>query len=149
MIVSASMLPGRGMTELSAKPSRISPSPPSRSSHAPKLRKRTKCTIVGCDWRGSLWFRVVKASEMGLKPRRQVALRKKLRLGSAGENPELMSIAEEQPQSFQVFLIERVIHVFRQVIGYELAGKSQLGRPRRCYFRDVLQPVIARLLKHL
>src|SRR5690242_7738687 len=40
------MLPGSGMTELSAKPSRMSPGPPSRCSHVHAVNAR-KCEVGG------------------------------------------------------------------------------------------------------
>src|SRR5262249_50534427 len=75
-------------------------------------------------------------------------LRDKPQLWSGRQDVVLRRITIEKLQTFQVFSIERVVDILRQVIADNFLGKRQARGPVGNDLRNVLQPVVARLLEY-
>ena len=104
-------------------------------------------------------MRVVKAVKWLLKAFSPLgSAQERLFLQSLFQESQLRNLAEdaafhpvfvEQSQAFKVLWIKPVIDIFRQVIRNQLGRETQLWRPGRSNFLNVLQPIVPRLLEYL
>src|SRR5205085_2357970 len=146
-MVSTSMLPGRGMVELSARPSKTRPGPPSRATQRMKVetasssRAGDSIVVVRSDFRPRSGL---KSAGYALSSFEEMQLR------CFREDFAFMGIAVKQLQTFKASGVEFIMNVVSQIISDCGLANTYPGRPsfNDLFAIDGQQSVIARALKN-
>src|SRR5205809_2535276 len=144
-MVSTSMLPVNGTTELSAMPSRTRPGPPSRMSQGQTTTETNDRNHIGwqleADWR-------VRGGMRGLN--QDSFIRGKVEFRGLRKDATFGSIAIEQLQAIQARGVQVIVDVGGELLEHIVLGNTKLRSPDVCDVIEStrLQTMIARCLKN-
>src|SRR5437762_11400733 len=144
-MVSTSMLPVKGTTELSAIPSRTSPGPPRRTTQGQTTTETNDRNHIGwqleADWR-------VRGGIRGLNQSSFIG--GKVEFRGLRKDAAFGSIAIKQLQAIQARGVQVIVDVGGEIRAHIVLANTELRRPRACDLIEItrLQTMVARFLKN-